>query len=346
MSMWNDEELISLFSKKTPLIDVRAPVEFKEGAIPFSINLPVMNDEERKAVGTCYKENGQEAAIVLGHSLVSGDVKAHRVRLWTDAIHHHPQTEVFCFRGGLRSQISCQWIREQGLMKYPIKGGYKRMRRFFLSWLDESPLPEIIRIGGLTGSGKTTILSKIKNHIDLEGLANHRGSAFGPKGDQPSQITFENHIALGLMENRLEKRIILEDESATLGKVVIPNRLFAAMRASSLIILDVDYDERLHNIFNDYVKESSAEFFLTNLKRIQKKLGNTKTETLSEEIKRAFSRPLEARYHENWIMTLLKEYYDPLYQKDLRYNQDKVIFQGKEKDVLAFLDGSSLPFSP
>jgi tRNA 2-selenouridine synthase len=336
MSAWNDPDLISLFSKKTPLIDVRAPVEFEEGSIPYSVNLPIMTNEERHAVGICYKEQGQEAAIQLGHSLVSGTKKEERVRLWSEFIKAHPQAEVFCFRGGLRSQISCQWIQEAGIGKQPIPGGYKRLRRFFLSWLDEAPLPEIIRIGGLTGSGKTNILAKIKNHIDLEGLANHRGSAFGPKGPQPSQITFENSVAVELMKLHGQK-IIVEDESATLGKLVVPQRFFAAMRASSIISLDVDYDERLQNIFNDYVRNSSADFFLTNLQRIRKKLGNDKTEALSDEIRKSFEKPLEAKNHEQWIMTLLHEYYDPLYQKDLRYNQDKIIFHGKEKDVLAFL---------
>lgn len=336
MSSWNDPELISLFSKKTPLIDVRAPVEFEEGSIPGSVNLPIMNNEERRLVGICYKEHGQEAAIKLGHDLISGDVKAERIRLWSEFIKNNPEAEVFCFRGGLRSQISCQWIREAGFEKRPIKGGYKRLRNFFLSTLNDSPLPPMIRIGGLTGSGKTTTLLKIKNHIDLEGLANHRASAFGSKGLQPPQITFENNLALGLMNFKGDK-LILEDESVMLGRITIPQRIFDAMRASPLVILDIDPEERLQNIFNDYVKDSSAEFFLTNLQRIRKKLGNTKTDALGEEIRKAFELPLLAKNHENWITTLLHEYYDPLYQKDLRYNQDKVIFKGKEKDVLAFL---------
>lgn len=336
MSSWNDQELVSLFSRKTPLIDVRAPVEFEEGSIPFSVNLPIMTNEERHAVGICYKERGQEAAIKLGHELVNGEIKAERIRRWRDFIEAHPDAEVFCFRGGLRSQISCQWINETGFSKKPIKGGYKRLRQFFLSWLNDSPLPEMIRIGGLTGSGKTTVLGKIKNHIDLEGLANHRASAFGSKGQQPAQVTFENSLALGLM-NFHGSKLILEDESVMLGRITIPQRFFDAMRASPLVILDIDPEERLQNIFNDYVKDSSAEFFLTNLQRIRKKLGNLRTDALAAEIRKAFLLPLEAKNHEQWIMTLLHEYYDPLYQKDLRYNQEKVIFKGKQKDVLAFL---------
>lgn len=336
MSSWYDQELISLFSKKTPLIDVRAPVEFEEGSIPGSVNLPIMTNEERRLVGICYKEHGQEAAIKLGHELVSGDVKVERIRLWSEFIQKNPTTEVFCFRGGLRSQISCQWIREAGFEKRPIQGGYKRLRQFFLSWLNDAPLPPLVRIGGLTGSGKTNILSKIKNHIDLEGLANHRASAFGSKGLQPSQVTFENNLALGLMKLYGQK-LVLEDESVMLGKITIPQRFFDAMRFSPLIILEIDPEERLQNIFDDYVKDSSAEFFITNLQRIRKKLGNAKTDALGEEIRKAFEQPLDVKNHGGWISTLLHEYYDPLYQKDLRYNKEKVIFRDKEKDVLAFL---------
>ncbi|MBA2405769.1 MAG: tRNA 2-selenouridine(34) synthase MnmH, partial [Bdellovibrionales bacterium] len=153
MSTWNDPELLKLFLADTPLIDVRAPVEFHEGSIPHSINLPIMNDDERKQVGTCYKEQGQTAAIKLGHELVNGEIKASRVKAWSEAIKSQPQTQVFCFRGGLRSQISCQWLKENGIDRTPISGGYKRMRRFFLSQLEEAPLLPMMRLSGLTGSG-------------------------------------------------------------------------------------------------------------------------------------------------------------------------------------------------
>lgn len=337
--MWNDPELKSLFEKSTPLIDVRAPIEFKDGAIPNSVNLPIMNDEERRLVGICYKEQGQEAAIKLGHKLVSGKVKDERISAWIEFIKENPSAEIFCFRGGMRSQISCQWIREAGLNKAPIKNGYKRLRNFFLSWLNDSPLPEFVRIGGLTGSGKTTLLKKIQHHIDLEELAHHRGSTFGIRGEQPSQITFENHLALDLMKHH-EHKIVIEDESVTLGKVVIPSRLFSAFRASPLIILEIDPEERLQNIVNDYVKNSTAEFFLRRLLKIEKRLGKKKSAELAHEITEAFRHPPEIRYHRTWIMTLLHEYYDPLYQKDLRYNQDKVIFRGNADEILAFLKRS------
>jgi tRNA 2-selenouridine synthase len=337
MSTWNDPELTDLFSKKTPLIDVRAPIEFQEGIIPNSINLPIMNDEERRLVGTCYKEHGQEAAIELGHTLVSGPVKQERIELWKSFLDQNPEAEIFCFRGGLRSQIACQWISETGHLKKPIPGGQKRIRRYFLSWLEDAPLPPLRRIGGLTGSGKTRVLSQVKHHIDLEELAHHRGSAFGPRGNQPAQITFENNLALELMQLS-EKTITFEDESVTLGKLVIPRRIFYALRASPLIILKVDPYERLNNIFEDFVKNSTPEFFFTGLQKIEKKLGASKIKMLSEQIVKAYQNPLEVSHHESWIMTLLSEYYDPLYQKDLRYNRDKVVFEGNSQEILAFLE--------
>ncbi len=320
---------------------MRAPIEFEEGAIPNSVNMPIMTNEERHLVGLCYKEHGQEAAIKLGHELVCGMIKEERIRAWKSFIEENTAAQVFCFRGGLRSQISCQWISEAGISRKPLSGGYKRLRRFFLSWLEEAPLPPIIRIGGCTGSGKTPFLLRIPDNLDLEGLANHRGSAFGPRGPQPSQITFENQIAQRLMELREKKSIIVEDESATLGMNVIPTRLFSAMRSSALIILQVSFEERLKNIFEDYVSESSQEFFLKNLERIRKKLGNPKTDTLASEIRIAFSRPLKVENHQAWISLLLKDYYDPLYLKDLKYNRDKVIFEGASEEVMAFLNPST-----
>lgn len=336
MSAWNDPELLKLFQNDTPLIDVRAPVEYAEGSIPNSVNLPIMNDEERRLVGICYKEKGQAAAIELGHSLVSGEIKQDRINAWKTFIEQNPATEVFCFRGGLRSQISCQWIAEAGIQKKPIPGGYKRIRNFFLSWLNEAPLPQIVRIGGLTGSGKTTLLKKINNHIDLEELAHHRGSAFGPRGTQPAQVTFENKLSLELLKKH-QNKIVLEDESIMLGKITVPQRFFQAYRASPLIILEISPEERILNLFEDYVKDSTPEFFLKGLERIQKKLGAKKASALAEEITLAFSHPPELSRHQGWIKTLMLEYYDPLYQKDLRFNQEKVIFRGNAQEILAFL---------
>jgi tRNA 2-selenouridine synthase len=345
LSMWNDEELTSYFLNKTPLIDVRAPIEFKDGSVPYSINIPILDDEEREKIGTCYKEQGQEEAIKLGHQLISGGLKEKKINQWEDYLKEFPNAEIFCFRGGLRSQMTCQWLGEKGYTKHPIKGGYKRLRNFFLSWLSEGPIPKMIRIGGPTGSGKTQLLHHFSNHIDLENLANHKGSAFGFCGQQPSQVSFENHLAQKILE--LQKTtIILEDESATIGQRIIPNRFFSLMRSSPLVILEVSMDERIQNIFSGYVQNNHAEFFNNNLQRIQKKLGKSKVNKLISDIESAFSKPMNIIHHEGWISTLLSEYYDPLYQKDLRHNKDKIFFEGNAEEVKEFLTHNSRTNNP
>ncbi|MFL5785304.1 MAG: tRNA 2-selenouridine(34) synthase MnmH [Bacteriovoracaceae bacterium] len=323
MSSWNDEELRKLFLNRTPLIDVRSEGEFADGSIPFSVNMPIMNNFERAAVGTCYKEKGQEAAIKLGHELVSGKIKEERIEKWRDYIRKNPSTEVFCFRGGLRSEITCQWI---DLGKKPIPGGYKRLRRFFLSWLDEAPLPDLIRIGGPTGSKKSDFIH-IAGNIDLEALANHRGSAFGGLGPQPSQITFENELALKLME--LEgKKILVEDESAVIGRVSLPKRFYQHLRSSPMYVLEVSIEDRAKNIFENYVKGRDSDFFLSALERIKKSLGGVNYQKIHEEMIRAFQGGEIFSNHEGWITMLLRDYYDPIYFRDLERQPGKIIGRG------------------
>lgn len=336
MSSWNDPELQKLFLEEIPLIDVRSPGEFLEGAIPNSVNLPIMNDEERALVGTCYKEHGQEAALELGYKLVSGQIMEERIELWRNAIRQRPETEVFCFRGGLRSQIACEWIN---MNKRPIIGGYKRLRRYFLSRLEDAPLPDLLRIGGPTGSRKTDFIKHFE-HIDLEALANHRGSAFGNRGAQPSQITFENNLALELMKLN-GKKIIIEDESATLGRIAIPRRLFHHLRHSPILVLEVPLEKRIQNIFESYVKGSSEEFFLTSLEKIKKGLGGVNYERIRGEMKEAFSQGEDFSLHEGWIRSLLVDYYDPIYMRDIARQGELLLKRGSAEELRSFLELSS-----
>lgn len=294
-----------------------------------------MNDEERKLVGTCYKEHGQASAIKLGHELVSGKVKEQRISLWKNYIGAHPEAQVFCFRGGLRSQISCQWIREAGIERAPIKGGYKRMRRFFLSQLDEAPLPEIYRLSGLTGSGKTRVLNQVTSSIDLENLASHRGSAFGGKGMQPSQVRFENELSLELM--RRSGRILVEDESAMIGKLTIPRRFYQHMRNSPLIILKSTQEQRIQNIFEEYVSSSDFNLLHVSLLRIERKLGGVRFKEIENEMKLSFQKELRIENHEGWISLLLEYYYDPFYSRDLAKQNEHILYEGDENEILEYL---------
>lgn len=329
MSSWNDPELQKLFLNKTPLIDVRSPGEFQDGSIPFSVNLPIMNDEERVLIGTCYKEHGQAAAIKLGHELVSGKIKEERIEGWRKYLRENPGTEVFCFRGGLRSQIACEWI---DLGKKPIPGGYKRLRRYFLSWLDEAPLPNLIRIGGPTGSRKTDFIKQF-DMIDIEALANHRGSAFGNLGPQPTQITFENNLALEFMKLS-GKRIIVEDESATLGKIALPRRFFHHLRHSPIVVLEVPFEERVQNIYELYVQGNSEEFFLYSLEKIKKGLGGVNYMRVQQEMKDGFA----TGNHTEWISSLLRDYYDPIYNRDIARQGELLLKRGNASELRSFLE--------
>ncbi len=191
-----------IFVNDIPLLDVRAPVEFNQGAFPNSVNIPLMDDDEREAVGIRYKEQGQDSAILLGSELVTAEKRENRTQKWKTFFAQNPGGVLYCFRGGLRSKISQQWIADSlkdSDKPYPrVDGGYKAMRTFLLESIERiSKNIPIIVLGGRTGSGKTRLLKQLRNSIDLEGLANHRGSAFGPTATpQPTPINFENALAV------------------------------------------------------------------------------------------------------------------------------------------------------
>ena len=232
-----------LFLSDVPLMDVRAPIEFSKGAFPAAINLPVLNDRERELVGTCYKENGQDAAIALGHSLLTEDIKAQRVQAWGDFAKANPEGYLYCFRGGLRSRSTQQALKDAGI-NYPlVLGGYKAMRRFLIDELEinASTLPYCV-VAGPTGSGKTELILDLKGAVDLEGLANHRGSSFGKlPGGQPSQIDFENRLSIVLLRHRAQSTpmapVYVEDEGRLIGRCALPEILKTRMSESPVVIL-------------------------------------------------------------------------------------------------------------
>jgi len=195
-----------IFQGDTPLLDIRAPIEFANGSFPSVLNVPLMTDDERHLIGIRYKEKGQESAIKLGRELVNGHLKEQRVGNWLDFVNKHPSGALYCFRGGLRSKIAQEWIYQQSGISYPrIKGGYKALRSFLINEMSRIVNEKIfLVVGGQTGCGKTLLLNKLENSIDLEGLANHRGSAFGNNvTPQPKQIDFENAFAIELIKKEI-----------------------------------------------------------------------------------------------------------------------------------------------
>lgn len=333
----------SLFKNDVPMIDVRAPIEFEAGHFPTSINLPLMNNEERRLVGIRYKEAGQTEAIKLGHELVNESVKKDRVQGWLEFIQKNPGAKLYCFRGGLRSQISTQWIREAGTKIEMITGGYKALRRFLMETIEtESQSRKFFILAGRTGSGKTKLLKESGSpFLDLEKYANHKGSSFGEWGPQPAQITFENKIAVDLIKTKSSPFTLLENESIMIGSAIVPKNLFLAMRRSPMIVLEKNMEERVNHIVQEYVYESSKtlESMVAALNRIQKKLGGLQYSIILKQMKDAYltTDVNQREAHQIWVESLLTHYYDPFYDRSLKRNASLIAFQGDEQACIQFL---------
>ena len=354
------DDLRTLFLTNTPLLDVRAPVEFNLGAFPFTENVPLMNDQERTDVGICYKNHGQDEAIKLGHKLVQGKIKSVRVNQWADFFQQHPNGILYCFRGGMRSQISQQWIYEQTGIAYPrVKGGYKAMRRFLIDELEASAQRiQPIILSGQTGTGKTVLIKKINQQIDLEGLFHHRGSVFGKHVTaQPTQIDIENRLSIELLKilDQGHGKIVLEDESANIGSRQIPEILFEKMKQSPIVLLDTSIEERIHITFQEYIIEDLAEHqsfygeeqgfklwaeqLQNSIDKIQRRLGGVRHKELKTLLNNAIQQHTSGNTecHKEWIKVLLVDYYDPMYDYQLSKKQERVLFKGKENEVLDYL---------
>lgn len=260
--MTNGTDYRAILASDTPLIDVRAPVEFSQSAMPAAINLPLMNDEERAAVGTCYKRQGPEAALALGHKLVQGDLRASRTQAWLEACARYPHGYLCCARGGQRSHIVQQWLKEAGV-DYPlIVGGYKALRQAAIQATDDLVQRPIVLIGGCTGNGKTQLVCSRPDGIDLEGLAHHRGSSFGRTlQDQHPQATFENHLAVSLLKKAEQQtRWVLEDEGHMIGANHLPESLRLRMAQSPLAVVEDPFDVRLERLREEYFDRMYRDF--------------------------------------------------------------------------------------
>jgi tRNA 2-selenouridine synthase len=351
----------SLFLNNTALLDVRAPIEFKQGAFPCAQNFPLINDQERADIGLRYKNLGQDEAIKLGHQLVQGETKSARIHHWQNFFQQHPQGVLYCFRGGMRSKISQQWIYEKTGVVYPrIKGGYKAMRRFLIDELEISAQRiKTIMLGGRTGIGKTLLLQKINQQVDLEGLFHHRGSVFGKHVTaQPSQIDIENKLSIELLKLRSKQhlQIVLEDEGNNIGSRYIPQSLFVKMKQSPLILLQASVEERINITFHEYITESLSEHQLhyndergfiiwaeqlqACVDKIQRRLGGARHKQLKLLLDHAIQQQQSSgnsEQHKEWIKILLVNYYDPMYDFQINKKNSRVVFSGQQDEVLNYL---------
>lgn len=356
MSVQDPASFLPLLRDDIPLLDVRAPIEFDKGAFPASHNIPLLNDEEREQVGTMYKRSGQDAAIALGNRLVSGATKDRRIGEWEQWLRAHPDAWLYCFRGGLRSRTVQDWLRDSGIQCPRVSGGYKAMRQALIDTIDTAPQRHsLIIVAGRTGSGKTHVLNALPGSLDLEGLAHHRGSAFGAQlGGQPTQINFENALAVRLLKlQKMQKTpLFVEDESRAIGSLSVPTNLHGAMKASPIALIEEDLEFRTQTIRNDYIGDNLkqflrtdpdngfrqfSEYLLGSLAKIQRRLGGERYSAILALMEEALSvqqRDDDDTAHSHWIRQLLTDYYDPMYAYQLSKRLERVVFRGDSKAFL------------
>ena len=337
------EEFLQL-AKQHPVFDVRSPGEFVHAHIPGAVSLPLFTDEERKVVGTAYKQESKEAAIKIGldyygvkmrkmvedvEALIVGRDKLAEKQQSTNRKHPTENTQqktenialVHCWRGGMRS-AGVAWVLDlYGFKVYTLVGGYKAYRKWVLAQFEKEYAFKII--GGYTGSGKTPVMDELTKQrqsvIDLEALAHHKGSAFGALGQepQPKQEMFENLLAgqLSDVSNKMpeKKAIFLEDESQRIGNLQIPMPLWYTMRKCPVYFLDIPFEERLNYLTKEYGL-FTKEQLVNAIIRIQKRLGGLET-------KNAINHLLENNHKE--CFRILLQYYDKWYIKGL-HNRENI----------------------
>ncbi len=358
----DSDQYLEIFLNDIPLMDVRAPVEFNKGAFPNSTNIPILDDIQREAIGTRYKQAGQDEAIALGLQLATPEIRQQRFKSWIDFINNHPNGYLYCFRGGLRSKTTQAWLQEQGY-DYPlIKGGYKAMRTFLLEEMARNiQHNHFIVLAGMTGSGKTRVLKKMPHFIDLEGLANHKGSAFGRDlfDFQPSQIDFENQLSIQLLKHHhchSDTPLLIEDEGKFIGRITTPPELYQRMLTLPRIFLERTTEERIQIIREEYIDENwplylkhfknqapqhFQAFIMNNLERIKNRLGGLRYQQVKSSFDHAIRQLLDSGNSEMFnegIGILLTEYYDPMYRYQLSKKPVDICFSGKEADILDWVN--------
>ncbi|MGB0975637.1 MAG: tRNA 2-selenouridine(34) synthase MnmH [Prolixibacteraceae bacterium] len=302
-------------AEKYPVVDVRSPGEFKDGHIPHAINMALFDNDQRAVVGTIYKKQGKDDAVVKGLEYVGPKMSIWAKQAKKLAVDN--TILIHCWRGGMRSQ-SMAWLFEKvGLRCFVLDGGYKAYRNYLLEKVAE--IPKLIVLEGFSGSGKTDILHYLKaggsQILDLEGLANHRGSAFGGIGqkEQPTTQQFQNDLFEEVKKLDVSKPVWVEGESKFIGRVFLPDPFWDRMNHCALLVVEVPRQYRVKQLVKDY-SCLETEKMLGAINNLVKRLGNQRKDQIIE------------LYNSGDFATvadLLLEYYDKTYQYSRDHMKDK-----------------------
>jgi tRNA 2-selenouridine synthase len=314
-----------LLRGEIPLVDVRSPGEYNQGHIPGAVNIPLFDDAQRAEVGTVYKKEGNVKAVLRGIDLAAPEMSLKLRR--AIGLSAGGRLMIYCWRGGMRSESMAWLFSTGGIDTLVLNGGYKAYRSHVMEELDRER--RYIILGGLTGSGKTGILRHMKslgNRVtDLEGLASHRGSAFGALGQapQPSTEHFANLLTDDLAPARENETIWLEDESRNIGTVFMPDCFYARMQASPVIALMMSIETRMPRLLREYT-QFPLEEIIASVMRISKRLGGDRTKEAVEALKQGDYRT---------AIRITLEYYDKTYHYGLsKRPHGQVIYINTESD--------------
>ena len=306
-------EALTLRDRGGLLVDVRSPAEHAEATIPGAVNVPLFDDEERARVGTVYTEQGAAAARLLAMDLVAPRIPA-MVRAVQEARGGKAEpVTVFCWRGGLRSRAVTAFLELAEVPARQLRGGHKAFRAHVRDFLAQGCWGRLLVLRGLTGVGKTRLLAALAAEgypvLDLEGLANHRGSAFGALGmpPQPSQKAFEASLWDALRRIAPGGYALAEGESRNIGRLILPDAVYQALQMETSLWIEASLEHRIGVILEDYpARDDLRQAFVAPLKALRRRLGGETVERLLEL--------LETGQWHALVRELMVLYYDPLYR--------------------------------
>ncbi len=323
----NTEEFLKQYDDFELIIDARSPSEFEHSKIQNAVNFFALSNNEHENIGFIYKQKSKGEAKVKGASYICLNAANHVFSL-NKLCKIGSKIAIYCARGGLRSSSLATIFSNIGYRVYKLDFGYKGFRSTVVKYLENFPHKNFIVLGGNTGCGKSELIQKLSNSIDLEALANHLGSTFGSvKGDQPSQKEFQNRLFFKLLETDYEKPIFIEGESKRIGKILVPDLLYKRMGEGKRVEITAPIKQRVQRILSDYI-DIEDEFFYYCMNKITPYIKKTaKTEVIKQYQDSNLAKVSEI---------LLLDYYDHVYKKPKKI--DDIISNEDESKALKALE--------